>query len=141
MSATGRPAEAGWTLIEMLVVIGILGLISGLVFPSLQGPLQRAQLQSARSELVTNLRMARAGAVRQGHSVAVDISADGRGYGWGQTSVVLPAGLRALSDERAVRFFGDGSSTGGELEIVGRGQSLRVVIDPVTGVVSPGSAG
>jgi len=30
----GRPAEAGFTLVEMLVVIAIIGLIMGLVVPA-----------------------------------------------------------------------------------------------------------
>ena len=122
MSATGKRSsvggrEAGFTLIEMLVVIGILGLVTGLVFPAWMAPLHRVQLYEARAALIANLRTARADSVRGGGEVSLDLADDGRSYGWGSSpSVFLPAKVGHRRAPRAITFFADGSSSGGSLK-------------------------
>lgn len=49
--------ERGFTLIEMLVVLGIIGLITALVGPQVVGYLGRAKTDTARSE-ISNLSVA-----------------------------------------------------------------------------------
>ena len=46
-------AEAGYTLTEMLVVIGIIGLIAAVLTPTLFGQLGRARAKSAQLQLET----------------------------------------------------------------------------------------
>ena len=45
--------EAGYTLTEMLVVIGIIGLIAAVLTPTLMGQLGRARLKAAGLQLQT----------------------------------------------------------------------------------------
>jgi len=120
MSATGRAGisegESGQTLLEMLVVIGILGLVAGLMFPAMVGSLRRAEFDRSRSALVGDLRRARAVAVRGGMPVSLSLSDDGRGYSWNGVAVVLPLRERIGGDPSVV-FYGDGSSSGGSLAI------------------------
>lgn len=47
----GRHGEAGFTLIEMLVVLAIIGMISALVGPQVIKYLSRAKIDSARVEI------------------------------------------------------------------------------------------
>jgi general secretion pathway protein H len=134
MSATGDQTEAGATLIEMLVVIGILGLVAGLVFPTWSSPLRRVQLYEARSALVAHLRDARADSVRSGDSVTLELSDDGRAYGWEQSRAVLPAGVGIDGEPRAITFFADGSSSGGVLRLKDAHRALTIQIDPASGL-------
>jgi len=135
MSATGNRAEAGETLIEMLVVVGILGLITALVFPAWISPLQRVRLYEARAALIGHLRTARADSVRGGGAVTLELTDDGRGYDWEQSSAALPMGVGIDGDPRAITFFADGSSTGGALKLTGRGVALTIAVDPANGLV------
>jgi general secretion pathway protein H len=141
MSATGRPGEAGSTLVEMLVVVGILGLIAGLAYPAARGAVERSQLERARADLVSNLRLARASAAREGHEIRVDLAPDGAAYAWEQTAVTLPATVHAAGDPGVVKFYVDGTSSGGAWEVRAHARALGVSVDPVTGVAAPTGAG
>lgn len=141
MSATGRPAvhgaaESGQTLLEMLVVVGILGLVAGLLFPAMMAPLRRAAFDRSRGGLVADLRRARAVAVRGGVPVALSLADDGRGYSWNGTPVVLPQPLRIDGDPRTIIFYGDGSATGGALVIESANRRATVRID-AAGIAVP----
>ncbi len=46
-----RSGQAGFTLIEILVVIGILGLLAGMVVPNVSGFVGTGSLAAARTEL------------------------------------------------------------------------------------------
>lgn len=138
MSATGENADAGFTLLEMLVTLGIMVLITGLVFPSLLRPLQRAPLVEARAALAANLRAARADAARAGRSVTVEAAQDGRSYGWAGRGTTLPEGVAFQGDAPAVVFFADGSSTGGDWRLADARRTLEVSVSPATGVVDAG---
>jgi prepilin-type N-terminal cleavage/methylation domain-containing protein len=138
MSATGsRPdsrPDAGATLIEMLVVLGILGLITALAFPAWRSPLQRVQLYEARAALVSHLRTARAESIRQDAPVTFELTDGGRGYGWGQSRTALPPGVVIDAQPGAIAFFADGSSSGGVLKVSGHDRSLAVEVDPASGL-------
>jgi general secretion pathway protein H len=140
MSATGSRGESGATLLEMLVVLGVLGLITGLVFPSVIHPLQRMTQLQARAALAANLRLARAEAARRGRAVVVDLAGDGGGYGWDSGAVRLPAALRIDGQTRSIRFFADGSSSGGRFWIRDVARAEAVEVDPL-GVVTTASGG
>ena len=140
MSATGSEtegwrSEAGATLIEMLVVLGILGLITALVFPAWTSPVRRVQLYEARAALVAHLRTARADSMRGDGSVTLELADDGRGYGWEQSRAALPSGVEIDGQPKAVTFFADGSSSGGALKVTDGRRSLTVEVDPASGLV------
>jgi len=135
MSEAGNRAQAGETLIEVLVVVGILGLITAMVFPAWISPLQRVRLYEARAALIAHLRTARADSVRGDRAVTLELADDGRGYVWEQSSAALPMGVGIDGDPRSITFFADGSSSGGALKLIGRGQVLTLAVDPTTGLV------
>ena len=81
MSAAGD-RESGMTLLEALVVVALLGLVSTLVFPSLEKAKQAFSLRASASAVVANMRMARAQSVRGGGTVAFAIASGGNAYRW-----------------------------------------------------------
>ncbi len=52
-SVVCRRQAAGFTLMELLVVLAIIGLLMGLLFPALMGASERAKITRARSEVQT----------------------------------------------------------------------------------------
>ena len=140
MSATGEPlasgaADAGFTLLEMLVVVGILGLLTAVAFPAVRPALAHIAAESARSDLAANLRRARAQAIRRQATVEVQITPTARGYVWNGHRVELPGGAHLTADIGGLSFASDGASSGGHCAIAWDGRALDVDVDPGTGVV------
>jgi general secretion pathway protein H len=98
-------AERGFTLIEMLVVLTILGLAAAIAAKALGGP-DRLGDPTAAARIEAAIAAARAEAHRSGQAVALDpnsLTAGARVVG-----APFPAGDRLL-------FHPDGSSSGGTL--------------------------
>src|SRR3989454_8228900 len=73
------PGEArGYTLLELIVVLLILGAAAALVAPSVGSLLWRSRLDQATERAAALLHDARAAAARSGRSVTVELSADRR---------------------------------------------------------------
>lgn len=69
-------SERGLTLIELLVTLSIAVVLITIAVPGFQAFFQRNRVQSAGSELVAALNLARSEAIRQGARVSVCGSAD-----------------------------------------------------------------
>jgi general secretion pathway protein H len=140
--------EDGFTLIELLVVMSIAALLFVLIAPS--GPRQRDRAEMANSAraIAAALRMARSRAIASDRPAifAVDVEA-GRFTGAAAGTIgELPRGasvmLTTTQDETssasrgAIRFYPDGSSTGGGLTILRSADRYDVLVDWLTGAVS-----
>lgn len=77
MAAAAHPRRTGFTLLELLLVLGLLAGLATLALPSLSGFLLGRQLQSAAEALVADLRLARSEAIKRVSIVAVCASSDG----------------------------------------------------------------
>jgi len=137
--------DAGFTLIEVIVVLVVLGLVGGLVLS--RGPAHSAALDMrlASVSVAQALRLARTRAIasNQGVSVVFDTQAGTIQVGTAPPRS-LPPGLAmavtATADQSrgpraAIRFLPDGSSTGGRVELAGNGRSVQVGVDWLTGRV------
>ncbi|MGI4881476.1 MAG: pilus assembly FimT family protein [Janthinobacterium lividum] len=131
MSATGD----GFTLIEMLVVLAIMGLIAGLGFPRLERAIATQDLRRTGSEVAAALRAARARALRTG-SPAVFVAGPGSRF-WvgGEPAQTAPVPVTVEAWPRGrITFFGDGSSSGGTATVAGPARRLDLVVEPATGL-------
>jgi len=71
--------ERGFTAIEMLIVVAILGIVAGLGVPRVLGMVAGYQVETARSIAVQQLRNARLEAIGRNRSVEWVLLANGRG--------------------------------------------------------------
>jgi general secretion pathway protein H len=138
MSATGEAREDGFTLLEALVVVALAAAISALMFPTLQRTLQVLALRQSASVFAAELRAGRARALRSGQPVAVSATPDGGAYGWtGAALTRLPEGVTlTIGGPRAIAFYPDGSSSGGEAVLARGPRRSPISVDPVTGGVA-----
>ena len=138
---------AGFTLIEMIVVMAILGLMMVLVTVS-GTPVSPATHARAAAEGISGaLRTARSEAVTGNSSVEVTFDLARRSYRRGAAPAVpLPGDLRlsllTSTDQLVsgavghIRFNPDGSSSGGRVTIEGGNRVWWVGIDWLSGRVS-----
>jgi general secretion pathway protein H len=144
--------QSGFTLIEMIVVLVVLGLTLGLVLG--RGPMHSSTLDArmAAREVAQVLRLARSRAIALNRPIAVSLDIVARAVRIdGSQYQALPraVGVAAATSTGepiagrvvAVRFAPDGSSSGARIAL-GEGGFVRlVVVDWLTGRVSVDDAG
>ena len=133
-----RHRESGYTLLEMIVVLAILGLMLGIVV--LRGPMHSPRLdtEAATRELAGALRVARGRAIAQDQSVSVLLAADGYQVD-GMAAHALPADV-SLSGNRVISFAPDGSSSGGTVVVQASNIRMVVAVNWLTGHVETAAA-
>ena len=138
--AAARPtpqATAGFTLIEMIVVLVVLGLVVSIVLS--RGPLRSPtlDLRAAARVLAAEMRGARTRAIDDDRDVVFTIDPDHRDYGVrGGARRPLPAGLELATRPAPVVFHPDGSASGGAVTLTENGRQLAIRVDWLTGAVT-----
>jgi general secretion pathway protein H len=138
---------AGFTLIEMLVVMAILGLSLVLV-AGFRPPWSKGlAIDATAAELAAQLRLVRSEAIAGNQSAALVVDLAARSYrGGGAAPRPLPPGLAVelvtVAGERqtgalgGIRFHPDGSSTGGRIVLADGARRVAVGVDWLTGRIS-----
>jgi general secretion pathway protein H len=132
MSMETRANQAGFTLLELIVVIAIMAMVAGLVL--MGQPWHSASLNTeATVQALTNaMQLARSRAIAQNREVTVVIAA--RSFSVDGAAVwMLPAG-EALSPSQVV-FTPDGGSTGATLLLSAGQRRIMVEVNWLTGRV------
>ena len=138
------PCPRGFTLVELLVVLAIAALLMTAVPGLFSAAFPGLELKSAARRTAATLTLARETAIRGGRDVRllVDIEArrlDLEGYRALQLperlEIRLDAAARELIDDRrgGIRFFPDGSSTGGRIVLSSGERGYQVGVNWLTG--------
>ena len=149
MSRIGDPARSqrGFTLIEILVVLAVVGLIMAFVLPMISGSRSRAGLRAAANEIAAALRSTRSLATTHGRAETFVLDTAHAAFRAGSTASPqrLPGGIAlaivTIAQERetdtvgSIRFFADGSSTGGGVRLSSGTNESDVLVDWLTGRV------
>lgn len=148
--AAGSPAIAGFTLLEMLVVMVIAGMLMATIVPDFGPAIARAKLYSSVRDIASALRHTRGQALINGKEAVFELDIDRHSYrltGRPKTYSLPPEiklSLYTSASETVdegtgrIRFFADGSATGGRVTLRGGGQTRVVDINWLTGEVKQG---
>jgi general secretion pathway protein H len=145
-------AARGFSLIELILVLAIMGMLAAVVIPSLPGALESARLKGSAGDVRAMLTLARTLAVSEARSrsVVFDLGSGEFGVDGDTRKGLLPEGIR-LADVRLweatadrgiarVRFHPDGSADEAEVAIsASGGGTVRIRVDPLTGIVGEGT--
>ncbi len=133
---------------ELLVVLALLGFAVALAVPSLVRTLPGLELQTNARAVASALREARALAIAGNREVTLTIDVRQRTLRVGQGNAIkldpqFGLSLRTASTELrgggsigGIRFFPDGTSTGGRVTLALEERQRHVVVDWLTGAVS-----
>jgi len=127
-----NPGQAGFTLIEMIVVIVIMAMVAGLVM--VRQPWHSAGLNTDVTvrAMTQALRLARSRAIAQNRDVTLVTVANGFSVDGG-AAWMLPSG-EALSTSQ-VTFAPDGGSTGATIVLAAGPRRIAVTVNWLTGRV------
>lgn len=139
-----RGRNRGFTLVEVMVVMVIIALVMGMVATSLSRSVSSAEARAAARNLVASLRYTRAKAVIDKQEHVFQLDTEQRSYqAPGRKQVNLPEGVDVtittarseLTSESVagIRFFPDGGSTGGHIELLVNDREYRVNVAWLTG--------
>jgi general secretion pathway protein H len=148
MQRVARMPVSGFTMMELLVVLGIMALIAAFAMPMIGNGPSSAALRGGARELAAGLRFARSEAVtkRQQTFVAIDLTGRRFKVTGDAREHQLPreADLKLFTAEAdivddttgSIRFYPDGGSNGGRITIAAGERKYEIDVDWLTGRVT-----
>lgn len=142
-----RARSSGFTLIELVAVVALIGIALGVISLSFSKSMNSAKVQAASRDLVAALRYTRGQAIVKNRQAALDLDMQNNTYqAPGKPLVKLPQDmhmtlLTADSEQTGatsgrIRFFADGASTGGHVSVFAGQREWRVNVNWLTGQVT-----
>lgn len=141
--------QLGFTLIEVLVTLLLATLIIATIPPMLTGTISSTETRAAARQLAAGLRHARSQAIATHRETALTLDLERRRFRTtsGRHDVQLAQDLDltlTTADSEItgtgmgnIRFFPDGSSTGGRIEIADERRRYILDVDWLTGRIEP----
>ena len=136
-----RRAEAGVTLVEMLVVVAIVAIITGISFPAMSSGLESIRLKSAGDSAAAFLNAATNRVDRRQEALELVLDPQRNELvllstepGFRHT-LEFPASIRLLGEERRVMLMPGGAPPRVTIALSdARGRHKLIRLDPITGV-------
>ena len=149
-AARTLPDEQGFSLLELILVLLVMGLAVAVTYPALSRGTASLHLRSAGRDVINCLRFARERAITEQVGMRVVIDREAQKLvmtdetGAGSRAFALPpdvqirrmvvSGREILEGPLEMHFLPNGSSSSAELLLVSnKGAVIRIVSDPITG--------
>jgi general secretion pathway protein H len=142
-----RQGEQGFTLLELILALGIMALGVAVVFPLFNASRAGYQLRATAYEIASQLRQARAAAQARNVDQAFMIDVGNRRM-WIEghdarrslsqrlaVDVEVPIAEQLAANLVRVRFFADGGASGGKFLLRDGGRQATVTVNWLTGDV------
>ena len=140
-------AAAGFTLVEMIVVLVIVSLVLALVGTSISRNISGAEMRTAARKVAASLRYTRTQAILSKSEQVFTVDTENRTYQAPERQLEnLPEGMNVeLNTARSevtsenvggIRFYPDGGSTGGNVRLEANGRVYQVNVAWLTGEAS-----
>jgi general secretion pathway protein H len=138
--------QRGFSMIEVIAVLVLIAIVAGAAAAAIGGNLSGAKTRAAVRDLTAALRQTRGLAIVKGEERSLEVDVEARTYQVPDKSPVqlpeelsmklLTAATEQTGDSRGlIRFFPDGSSSGGRITLTRDGREWRVEIAWLTGEV------
>lgn len=140
--------HAGFTLLELLIVIALMGIIAALVVPMFGGPVSTSELRATARQLAAGLRLARSEAVSERRETFLVVDVAGKRFKVDREARehALPSkvDLKLFTAQNdlvsqnvgSIRFYPDGGSNGGRITVASGARKFDVDVDWLTGRVA-----
>lgn len=136
----------GFTLIELIAVVVLLAIVLAIASLSLSKSLGSAKVRAASKDLVAALRYTRGQAIVKGTPQVLVMDLEQNSYvAPGKKSVSLPKDMvlrlttaeteQTSASSGGIRFFADGSSTGGHVSVLMGEREWRINVAWLTGEI------
>lgn len=139
-----RDSAAGFSLLELIVVLSIVAIAAALVVPPGRGPNAKASLDRAAASLAATLRIAKAESQRKSTDQTVTLDLDHGSY-WSDAEpqqksfgqrinvTIQDDTFEWAGNTRRIRIQPGGSATGGTIVLADGTARARVTLDWLTG--------
>ena len=148
---TTRPPQtsarrAGFSLVEVIVVMLMLALVASVVAINVTRSLKSTKIRAVSRDLVAAMKYTRGQAIAKGEAQRISFNLQERSYqAPGKKVVKIPADMElglytadseiVDDDHASIRFFSDGSSTGGRITLRYKGREWRINVNWLTGEI------
>ena len=103
MVAQPTHTRAGYTLVELLVVVAVIIIIGGLISSTLDGQSGNSKVKAAADDVTGEIAMARSHAMEEGRNYRLSMSSDGTKI---RVSLDDPAAQESSGDEAQQKQYG-----------------------------------
>ena len=143
-----RPnSQSGLTLVELVVVLAVLGIVTALVTPAVTSLMPGYQLRATADDIVSQIRYARSLSFESNRPAGFFVdTGEGLTFAEGATPRFWPKDIAVTFTSAKflqrgdtvgeIRFYPDGTSTGGLLDLSGNGRTVRIRVDWFDGEIS-----